>query len=256
MQIYDWVKVATTCSVFTLPDKDKNKKLPTIPLEFKRHGFGFSYDTEQNGRKVNITLFGGGYNFKVENEEKINRFFYVIRDNSNEVTKIGKTNSDIVNQNENMRSKVLIYPFVYGLPFLAASNQITVLNTNGYLQNINNFKKLFLTKIKTGPLTGLNSIGIVAQNKLDYQTQSPEIAMANKNTILSYVIKSYHRVNRMGNRMALYNGEGELLLMECLKATQVDKFDILRVQPVISREMSQHQDTLSVYFASKKMIAK
>jgi hypothetical protein len=38
------VKITTTCSVFTATDK--SKKLPTIPLEFKRHGFGFSYDTE------------------------------------------------------------------------------------------------------------------------------------------------------------------------------------------------------------------
>jgi hypothetical protein len=72
-----------------------------------------------------------------------------------------------------MRSKVLIYPFVYGLPFFTAANEMTVLNTNGYLENINNFKKLFLTKIKTGPLAGLSSIGITGQNKLDYQTQSP-----------------------------------------------------------------------------------
>jgi hypothetical protein len=89
-------------------------------------------------------------------------------------------------------------------------------------------------------MVGLNSIGIVAQNKLDYQSQSPEIAMANKNTILSYVINSYHRVNRLGNRVALYNSDGEILLMECLKATEADKFDIVRVEPVNSREMSEH----------------
>lgn len=128
-----------------------------------------------------------------------------------------------------MRSKVLIYPFVYGVPFFTSQYEMTVLNTNGYLENINNFKKLFLTKIKTGPMSGLSSIGIIAQNKLDYQTQSPEIAMANKNTILSYVVGSYHRVNRLGNKVALYNAEGELVMMECLKATEVDKFDILRV---------------------------
>jgi hypothetical protein len=68
---------------------------------------------------------------------------------------------------------------------------------------------MFLTKVRSGPLVAnLNSIGIIAQNKLDYQSQSPEIAMANKNTILASLINSYHRVNRMGNKVALYNSEG------------------------------------------------
>jgi hypothetical protein len=44
--------------------------------------------------------------------------------------------------------------------------------------------------------------------------------------------------------------------MECLKATEAEKFDIIRVEPVNSREMSENEDTLSIYFASKKMIAK
>lgn len=69
-----------------------------------------------------------------------------------------------------MRNKVLIYPFVYAVPFFTSQNEMAILNTNGYLEGMNNFKKLFLTKIKTGPISGLSSIGIIAQNKLDYQT--------------------------------------------------------------------------------------
>jgi hypothetical protein len=43
---------------------------------------------------------------------------------------------------------------------------------------------------------------------MDYHCQSPEIAMANKNTILSYIVNSYHRVNRFGSKVALQNGDG------------------------------------------------
>lgn len=32
--------------------------------------------------------------------------------------------------------------------------------------------------------------------------------MANKNTILSYLIESYNKINRFNNRLSLYNSEG------------------------------------------------
>lgn len=44
--------------------------------------------------------------------------------------------------------------------------------------------------------------------------------------------------------------------MEYLKATEADKFDILRVEPIVSKEMSENEETINLYFGSKKMIAK
>ncbi len=67
-----------------------------------------------------------------------------------------------------MRNKTILYPFIYGVPILHNQGELTILNTNGYLENANHFKKMFLTKLRIGPITSLSSIGIIGQNKLDY----------------------------------------------------------------------------------------
>lgn len=69
-----------------------------------------------------------------------------------------------------MRAKTILYPFVYGIPLITSDNLLSIINTNGYLENINHFKRLFLTKLKIGPLNGqqnsISGIGIIAQNKM------------------------------------------------------------------------------------------
>ena len=45
----------------------------------------------------NIIVFGGGYNCRIENEEKVNKHIYVICKNSSDVLRIGKTSNRLVN---------------------------------------------------------------------------------------------------------------------------------------------------------------
>jgi hypothetical protein len=150
-----------------------------------------------------------------------------------------------VNEGENMRNKTIIYPFVYGIPLSLSPTTLTVINTNGYLDNINHFKKLFLTKLRVGPLNSpnnsLNSIGIISQNKLIYNLQSPEIAVANKNTILTYIMHSYNKINRFQNKVALYNSDNEIVLLEALEETATEHFDVIRAMPLNSHEMSENE---------------
>jgi hypothetical protein len=53
---------------------------------------------------------------------------------------------------------------------------------------------MFLTRIK---VAGRDQIYILGQSKLDYNTKRAEEAIANKNTILSYMIGSYQKINRL-----------------------------------------------------------
>lgn len=75
---------------------------------------------------------------------------------------------------------------------------------------MNHCKKLFLTKIKIKPINNVsaplavNGIGIISQNKLNYGPE-PEVEIANKNTIMNYVIESYNRINRHNNCVVVYN---------------------------------------------------
>ena len=54
-------------------------------MEQKKYGWGTSIDLNEG----NLTILGGGYNFRAENEEKVNKFLYIISKDK-EVEKIGK----------------------------------------------------------------------------------------------------------------------------------------------------------------------
>ena len=58
----------------------------------------------------------------------------------------------------------------------------------------------------------------------------------------------------MGFRVALQNAEGKIFIMKYSKATQADKFDIVRVEPVESSGMSHEDETLRLFFPSNIMI--
>lgn len=125
---------------------------------------------------------------------------------------------------------MVIYPFVYGIPFLTNENEIALINTNGYLENINHFKKIFLTRINLGPISSTN-IGIFNQNRLQNSKKSPEMVIADKNTILSYMINSYNKINRFGNEVSLYDGEERTFIMKFLPKSKEYLFDRLTVEP-------------------------
>ncbi len=70
-----------------------------------------------------------------------------------------------------MKIKNIIFPFVYGIPIQSKKGELVILNTNGYLENINHNKRLFLTKFAV-PINSegtLNNIGLIGQNKMQHR---------------------------------------------------------------------------------------
>lgn len=132
--------------------------------------------------------------------------------NNKEIYKIGKTNSELFNEADNFKAKNIILPFVYGLPLISDNQEMAVISTNGYQENLNHFKKILISKIKISAWTYLpffNSIGIIAQNKIDMQNK-PEEVISNKNTILSYIIHSYNKINVYKESAIVYDQRNRL----------------------------------------------
>jgi hypothetical protein len=76
---------------------------------------------------------GGGYNFEAENEDKVSKQLYLIRNNAKEILKIGKASSAVINELENIKVRSTIFPFVYGVPILCSNSELVVVNSNGCL---------------------------------------------------------------------------------------------------------------------------
>lgn len=55
---------------------------------------------------------------------------------------------------------------------------------------------MFLTRIRVENDVKHRQICVVAQNKMDYSSKRAEEDIANKNTILSYMVGYYNQINR------------------------------------------------------------
>lgn len=94
--------------------------------------------------------------------------------NSSDVIRIARTNSFLLSEQMNIQAKNIASPFVYGIPMSINNSELVVLNTNGYIENINHFKTFFLTKFKLpSSLDGIHLICIASQNKIDIDKKVP-----------------------------------------------------------------------------------
>lgn len=96
----------------------------------------------------------------------MNKFLYLIKNNDSAILRIGKVNGQLLNENENIKCKNMIYPFVFGVPLGYSKEELIVLNTNGSLEHLNHSKRLYLSKYRIP--YNFTGISIVSQNKMDY----------------------------------------------------------------------------------------
>lgn len=125
--------------------KEKTDK-KTLELEYKQEGFGF-YDDRNN--KI---IFLGGYNYRSHNEQKVNKFIYLIDENKDfRVKRLNKTTKSLFPIDKNFTSKNALFPLVYGLPLFVESkelnNSLLILSSNGFKEDINHSNRLFISTL-------------------------------------------------------------------------------------------------------------
>ena len=243
----------TLCKAIDANIEDKKVILtvPTTPLEKKKYGFGVSYSLP-NEKDANFVVFGGGFNFSCSNEERVNKFLYVIKNDSKEIWKLGKYNALLFGEPDSLKQKSVIHPFVYGLP-LESGRFISVLSTNGYMEQLNNFKKLLVSKLSMGESFSMKKIGFVVQNRLQTDLKSPEDTVASKNSILAMMLNSYHRVNRYKSTAVLSDANDVPHLLT-LESNSVE-YDTVTVRPVLRQEMGEEEDEMTVKFGPRRTLS-
>jgi hypothetical protein len=81
-----------------------------------------------------------------------------------------------------------------------------VLNTNGSIEHLARYKKLYITKYKL-PLGPNHPITVTSQNKMNYG-KDPELAIANKSSLLACIQGGYAQVNRFKGKACFSNADG------------------------------------------------
>jgi len=104
---------------------------------------------------------------------------------------------------------------------------------------------MFLTKIRVENESNGRQICVIAQNRMDYNTKRVEQDIANKNTILSYMLTYYNQINRWEGQCSYCDSEGNVFM---LKVDEEKAVDSVRVEfvPKEKAEMCEEYRTYQI----------
>lgn len=127
----------------------------------------------------------------------------------------GKTSPELFLGKANPKSKIPLFPFIYGIPFIIDTT-CYILSTNGFNDTLTNSHKLFLTTFKLSSKKDDLKYGILYQQKLfvNYEDEEKRIEIVTaKEFVVHYMVNGYGLKNCFGNLCVLQTlDEGSLSL--------------------------------------------
>lgn len=76
-------------------------------------------------------VFMGGYSPRSGGENTVNKYLHIVNEKDCVIRQVGKTTNDIFMGYRNYKSKIPLFPFIYGIPFII-NKSCFILSTNGY----------------------------------------------------------------------------------------------------------------------------
>ena len=125
----------------------------------KTFGWGMADQLSKN------VIFMGGHSPQCGGQNCVNKYLHIINEKDTLIRQTGKTTNEIFMGFKLYKSKIPLFPFIYGLPFII-NKSCFILSTNGYFENLTNNNKLFLTEFKLSQEVLDNKYGIISQRKL------------------------------------------------------------------------------------------